>query len=189
MYGTPSYWMQQFFRESSGATLLNSTLQTNSSDSLIADAITWKDTNTGKNNIKIKVYFANSIAPVLVVLEFNYMVLWYQFYFILWNNHVLVPHSNSVHIHVRCRFWTIMNHNIPNVCITYKNMCTSMSNVQLISYSKHYSTYISIYTNEPFFDETIVADCKLRMEASDSQSFFEWNWFKLFMDTDWVNIL
>ncbi|XP_021900939.1 LOW QUALITY PROTEIN: alpha-L-arabinofuranosidase 1-like [Carica papaya] len=55
MYGTPSYWMQQFFRESSGATLLNSTLQTNSSDSLIADAITWKDTNTGKNNIKIKI--------------------------------------------------------------------------------------------------------------------------------------
>ncbi|KAL6523338.1 aspartate-semialdehyde dehydrogenase-like protein [Orobanche gracilis] len=27
MYGTPSYWMQHFFRESNGATLLNSTLQ------------------------------------------------------------------------------------------------------------------------------------------------------------------
>ncbi|KVH99596.1 Alpha-L-arabinofuranosidase, C-terminal [Cynara cardunculus var. scolymus] len=38
-YGTPSYWMQRFFSVSNGATLLVSTLQSNSSNSLMASAI------------------------------------------------------------------------------------------------------------------------------------------------------
>ncbi|KAL2502049.1 Alpha-L-arabinofuranosidase 1 [Forsythia ovata] len=55
MYGTPSYWMQHFFRESNGATLLNSTLQSNSSSYLIASAIIWKDSEDSKEYLRIKV--------------------------------------------------------------------------------------------------------------------------------------
>lgn len=40
VYGTPSYWMQQLFKESNGATLLDSTLQS-ASTSLTASAISW----------------------------------------------------------------------------------------------------------------------------------------------------
>ncbi|KAK9986996.1 hypothetical protein SO802_031947 [Lithocarpus litseifolius] len=53
LYGTPSYWVQRFFRESSGATILDTTLQTNTS--LIASAITWQDSNDGKNYLRIKI--------------------------------------------------------------------------------------------------------------------------------------
>lgn len=53
-YGTPSYWMQHFFRESNGATLLSSSIRSNPSSSLIASAITWKDTD-GKTRLRIKV--------------------------------------------------------------------------------------------------------------------------------------
>lgn len=55
LYGTPSYWVQRFFTESSGATILDTTLQTNTS--LIASAITWQDSNDGNNYLRIKVYF------------------------------------------------------------------------------------------------------------------------------------
>ncbi|XP_043691447.1 alpha-L-arabinofuranosidase 1-like [Telopea speciosissima] len=54
-YGTPSYWMQQFFAESSGATVLNTTLEASSPNSLIASAITWKDMNDNNNYIRIKI--------------------------------------------------------------------------------------------------------------------------------------
>ena len=47
-YGTPSYWVQKFFRESSGATLLDAKLQTNSS-TLVASAITWQNSNLPEN--------------------------------------------------------------------------------------------------------------------------------------------
>ncbi|CAA2973861.1 alpha-L-arabinofuranosidase 1 [Olea europaea subsp. europaea] len=53
-YGTPSYWMQHFFRESNGATLLSSTLQANSSSSLIASAIVWQNSDN-KKYLRIKV--------------------------------------------------------------------------------------------------------------------------------------
>ncbi|KAJ1433983.1 Glycosyl hydrolase, all-beta, partial [Sesbania bispinosa] len=53
-YGTPSYWVQQFFSDSSGATLLNSSLQTTSANSLIASAITWQNPVDKKNYIRIK---------------------------------------------------------------------------------------------------------------------------------------
>ncbi|OMO72911.1 hypothetical protein CCACVL1_17527 [Corchorus capsularis] len=52
-YGTPSYWVQHFFAESSGATLLNAALETNSS-SLVASAITWKNSE-GQSYIRIKI--------------------------------------------------------------------------------------------------------------------------------------
>ena len=52
LYGTPSYWVQRFFAESSGSTLLTSTLKGNSS-SLVASAITWK--NNEQDYIRIKV--------------------------------------------------------------------------------------------------------------------------------------
>lgn len=55
LYGTPSYWMQQFFRESNGATLLKSVLQANPSSSLIASAITWKNPVDNKEYLRIKV--------------------------------------------------------------------------------------------------------------------------------------
>jgi len=54
-YGTPSYWVLKFFRESSGATLLDAKLQTNSS-SLVASAITWTNSVDGETYLKIKVW-------------------------------------------------------------------------------------------------------------------------------------
>ncbi|CAN4118357.1 unnamed protein product [Withania somnifera] len=52
-YGTPSYWMQHLFKESNGATLLNSTLQ--ASNSLIASAITWRNETDNNEYLRIKV--------------------------------------------------------------------------------------------------------------------------------------
>ncbi|KAE9588708.1 putative glycosidase [Lupinus albus] len=54
-YGTPSYWMQKFFIESNGAIFLPSTLQTNSSNSVIASAINFKGSKANENYIRIKV--------------------------------------------------------------------------------------------------------------------------------------
>jgi len=53
-YGTPSYWMQTFFVGSSGALLLNSTLQ-NSPYSIVASAIQYKNSQDGKNYLRVKV--------------------------------------------------------------------------------------------------------------------------------------
>ncbi|KAL3629834.1 aspartate-semialdehyde dehydrogenase-like protein [Castilleja foliolosa] len=55
VYGTPSYWMQHFFKNSNGATLLNSNLQTTPSSSLIASAISWQNPANNKNYLRIKV--------------------------------------------------------------------------------------------------------------------------------------
>ncbi|KAJ6749556.1 hypothetical protein OIU85_000218 [Salix viminalis] len=49
--GTLSYWVQKLFRESSGATLLDAKLQTNSS-TLVASAITWQNSD-GETCLKI----------------------------------------------------------------------------------------------------------------------------------------
>ncbi|WCJ28656.1 alpha-L-arabinofuranosidase 1 [Euphorbia peplus] len=54
VYGTPSYWVQRFFTDSSGATLVNATLQTDST-SLIASAIIWKNSADGENYLKLKI--------------------------------------------------------------------------------------------------------------------------------------
>lgn len=53
-YGTPSYWTQHFFRESSGATFLPSTIQANSSIPAVASAIIWEDSEKNKY-LKIKI--------------------------------------------------------------------------------------------------------------------------------------
>ncbi|KAF7801381.1 Alpha-L-arabinofuranosidase 1 [Senna tora] len=66
-YGTPSYWVQQFFSESSGAKLLNATLQTTLSSSLIASAIAWQDSAQQKNYIRIKVVNFGSNAVNLKI--------------------------------------------------------------------------------------------------------------------------
>ncbi|KAI4300950.1 hypothetical protein L6164_034275 [Bauhinia variegata] len=55
LYGTPSYWVQQFFRESSGATLLKTNLTSTSSSSLSASAIAWQNSADGKNYLRVKV--------------------------------------------------------------------------------------------------------------------------------------
>ncbi|PON89779.1 Glycoside hydrolase [Trema orientale] len=52
---TPSYWVQRFFTESSGATLHKTTLQTNSSSSIIASAISWKSSDDDKTYLRIKI--------------------------------------------------------------------------------------------------------------------------------------
>jgi alpha-N-arabinofuranosidase len=42
-YGTPSYWVQTYFRESSGSVIHPITISSRYSDSLAASAITWQD--------------------------------------------------------------------------------------------------------------------------------------------------
>lgn len=65
MYGTPSYWMQQYFRESSGAIFNPTSIQSDSS-SLAASAITWKSSdNSSYLKIKVKLLitlFDNNIS-------------------------------------------------------------------------------------------------------------------------------
>ncbi|KAK7286624.1 hypothetical protein RJT34_21753 [Clitoria ternatea] len=53
-YGTPSYWIQHLFTTSSGATLLNSTLEA-STTSIVASAIVYTNSEDKKNYIRIKV--------------------------------------------------------------------------------------------------------------------------------------
>ncbi|XP_051149160.1 alpha-L-arabinofuranosidase 1-like [Andrographis paniculata] len=68
-YGTPSYWMQHFFRESNGATLLKTTLQPSTSSNLVASAITWKDAD-GKTYLRIKaVNFGSSDVNLQISIE------------------------------------------------------------------------------------------------------------------------
>ncbi|OAY83025.1 Alpha-L-arabinofuranosidase 1 [Ananas comosus] len=54
-YGTPSYWMQQFFKESSGATLNPTTIQANFSGWLVASAVTWQSSEDNNSYLKIKI--------------------------------------------------------------------------------------------------------------------------------------
>ncbi|RZB47630.1 Alpha-L-arabinofuranosidase 1 isoform D [Glycine soja] len=55
VYGTPSYWVQKLFIESSGATFIDSTLSTTSSNKLAASVIIWQDSSDKKNYLRIKV--------------------------------------------------------------------------------------------------------------------------------------
>ncbi|NP_001233925.2 alpha-L-arabinofuranosidase precursor [Solanum lycopersicum] len=64
MYGTPSYWMQHFFKESNGATLLSSSLQANPSNSLIASAITWRNSLDNNDYLRIKVVNFGTTAVI-----------------------------------------------------------------------------------------------------------------------------
>jgi alpha-N-arabinofuranosidase len=53
-YGTPSYWMQTFFRESSGSVIHPVRLTSSYFSSLEASAITWKDNEHMFLRIKVK---------------------------------------------------------------------------------------------------------------------------------------
>nr|BAH85834.1 alpha-L-arabinofuranosidase [Dionaea muscipula] len=53
VYGAPSYWMQTFFTESSGATLLDTKFQSNMSTPLVASAISWKNSQGDYVTIRI----------------------------------------------------------------------------------------------------------------------------------------
>jgi alpha-N-arabinofuranosidase len=58
-YGTPSYWMQTFFRESSGSVIHPVRIASSYSSSLAASAITWKDNEDMFLRIKV-----NSVVPI-----------------------------------------------------------------------------------------------------------------------------
>lgn len=83
LYGTPSYWMQHFFKESNGATLLKSTIlgdKPSSSSSLLiaSSAIVWKNpenesylrikvVNLESNNVNLKISIGNLEASSLTI--------------------------------------------------------------------------------------------------------------------------
>ncbi|KAH0469181.1 hypothetical protein IEQ34_002413 [Dendrobium chrysotoxum] len=54
-YGTPTYWMQHFFKESSGAVFHPSILQSSTASSLAASAITWQSSEDRKTYLRVKV--------------------------------------------------------------------------------------------------------------------------------------
>uniref|UniRef100_A0A0E0MC35 non-reducing end alpha-L-arabinofuranosidase n=1 Tax=Oryza punctata TaxID=4537 RepID=A0A0E0MC35_ORYPU len=60
-YGTPSYWMQTYFRESSGSVIHPIMISSSYSDSLAASAITWKDTEDIFLRIKIVNFGPNAV--------------------------------------------------------------------------------------------------------------------------------
>lgn len=70
LYGTPSYWVQRFFADSSGATLLDTTIPANYSSSLLASAITWTNSDDDKSYIKIKIVNFGS-SPVNLTISIS----------------------------------------------------------------------------------------------------------------------
>uniref|UniRef100_A0A0D9XWJ8 non-reducing end alpha-L-arabinofuranosidase n=1 Tax=Leersia perrieri TaxID=77586 RepID=A0A0D9XWJ8_9ORYZ len=60
-YGTPSYWMQTYFRESSGALIHPITINSSYSDLLAASAITWQDTENTFLRVKIVNFGPNAV--------------------------------------------------------------------------------------------------------------------------------
>ncbi|BFG37645.1 hypothetical protein CerSpe_239190 [Prunus speciosa] len=70
LYGTPSYWVQCLFNESSGATIFNATLETNSSTSLLASAISWKNSEDENSYLRIKIVnFGTNIVNLKIVVD------------------------------------------------------------------------------------------------------------------------
>ncbi|KAH9602302.1 hypothetical protein KSS87_012980 [Heliosperma pusillum] len=71
VYGTPSYWMQQFFTKSSGATLLDSSIRATVS-SLVASAISWKNATDNKSYVTIKIVnFGSSYVDLKLSFGLN----------------------------------------------------------------------------------------------------------------------
>ncbi|XP_076893169.1 alpha-L-arabinofuranosidase 1-like [Bidens hawaiensis] len=72
-YGTPTYWMQQFFSMSNDATLLDSMLQTDSSSSLVASAIWFENPVDNKKYLRVKVvnYGSNNVNLKITFKAFN----------------------------------------------------------------------------------------------------------------------
>ncbi|KAF3327211.1 alpha-L-arabinofuranosidase 1-like protein [Carex littledalei] len=67
MYGTPSYWMQHFFKESSGATLNPTWILPDLSSQLAASAVTWKSSDHA-SYLKIKIVNIGSDSVNLKIL-------------------------------------------------------------------------------------------------------------------------
>ncbi|XP_020585442.1 alpha-L-arabinofuranosidase 1-like [Phalaenopsis equestris] len=68
-YGTPTYWMQHFFKESSGAIFHPSILQSTSASSLAASAITWLSSEDGRTYLRVKIVnFGNDFTNIEIVL-------------------------------------------------------------------------------------------------------------------------
>lgn len=61
-YGTPSYWMQTLFRESSGAIIHPITVSSSYSDSLAASAITWHDNENNFLRVKIVNFGTDAVS-------------------------------------------------------------------------------------------------------------------------------
>uniref|UniRef100_A0A7N0VE47 non-reducing end alpha-L-arabinofuranosidase n=1 Tax=Kalanchoe fedtschenkoi TaxID=63787 RepID=A0A7N0VE47_KALFE len=74
-YGTPSYYMQQFFIQSNGATLLNSTLET-TAPSLIASAVTWNDSKSEFLRVKVVNFDSNAVNLTIVFEGTNSSKQW-----------------------------------------------------------------------------------------------------------------
>lgn len=69
-YGTPSYWVQQFFRESNGAVLLPVTIQENATSALVASAIRWSSLEDGEDYIRVKaVNFGSSLLTLDITIS------------------------------------------------------------------------------------------------------------------------
>lgn len=66
-YGTPSYWVTYMFKESNGATFLNSQLQTPDPGSLIASAILCQSPQNNSTYLKIKIANIGSIPVNLKI--------------------------------------------------------------------------------------------------------------------------
>ncbi|KAG9145658.1 hypothetical protein Leryth_018713 [Lithospermum erythrorhizon] len=66
-YGTPSYWMQHFFKESNGAILLSTSLDPNPSNQLLASAIIWENQENKNKYLRIKVVNFGSEAVTLKI--------------------------------------------------------------------------------------------------------------------------
>ncbi|KAJ3699708.1 hypothetical protein LUZ61_003413 [Rhynchospora tenuis] len=64
-FGTPSYWMQQFFKYSNSATYHPSTIQVSNYPYLLASALTWEDTNSKRKYLKLKILNYGSAAVPL----------------------------------------------------------------------------------------------------------------------------
>ncbi|EEE52699.1 hypothetical protein OsJ_35099 [Oryza sativa Japonica Group] len=60
-YGTPSYWMQTYFRESSGAMIHPIMISSSYSDLLAASAITWQDAENTFLRVKIVNFGPNAV--------------------------------------------------------------------------------------------------------------------------------
>ncbi|KAF8671608.1 hypothetical protein HU200_049932 [Digitaria exilis] len=61
-YGTPSYWMQTLFRESSGAMIHPITISSGYSGSLAASAITWQDSDTSYLRVKVVNFGSDAVS-------------------------------------------------------------------------------------------------------------------------------
>jgi alpha-N-arabinofuranosidase len=61
-YGTPSYWMQTLFRESSGAMIHPSKISSSYSGSLAASAITWQDSENSFLRVKVVNFGSDAVS-------------------------------------------------------------------------------------------------------------------------------